>query len=225
LFGRRKSRKPQPLKSRAKPDALTKTAAFKSKAKAMAGNSSPGSEGAGVSKQSIRDAGCREVRMHFAAYLAGETAATEKKAVETHLSSCPQCRTALQQEERLSRALTEVLRPQVNPDYWQHLWPRIQVALAERRRPAASGVLRWALAGAGAAAAVASLLFFLLTRPPTAPTLAQHDPSYFSNLPDSPPTLLEETAEQRFSLELASLAMGQPTPTQRAIIRRGMEGL
>lgn len=168
---------------------------------------------------------CEEVGEVLAPYLAGELDKAESDAVQRHLRSCERCRTLLAQEIGLNRVMQEGLRLEVGPGYWERIWPRVQVALVQRRQRRHGLWLRWALAGAGAMAAAAAVSLFLLARSFFAPLLTTHDASYFTNLPAAPPAILEEDSEQNLSLELANLSLGQPTPSERAAAWQRMEGL
>lgn len=167
---------------------------------------------------------CAAVEESLAAYLAGELDKAGSQAVRTHLRSCERCRTLLAQEIGLNRVMRQGLRLEVAPGYWERIWPRVQVALVQRRWRRPRLWLRWAFAGAGALAAAASLFLFVLARSFFAPVLTMHDASYFTNLPTAPPAILEEDSERRISLELANLSLGQPTPSERAAAWRRMEG-
>ncbi len=168
---------------------------------------------------------CEEVGEALAPYLAGALKGWEEEAVQRHLRSCERCRKLLAQEIGLNRVMQEGLRLEVDPGYWERIWPRVQAALVQRRQRRPRLWLRWALAGAGALAAAAAVSLFLLARSFFAPALTTHDPSYFTNLPTAPPTILEEDSEQNLSLELANLSLGQPTPSERAAAWQRMEGL
>jgi len=168
---------------------------------------------------------CAAVEESLAAYLAGELDKAGSQAVRTHLRSCERCRTLLVQEIGLNRVMRQGLRLEVAPSYWERIWPRVQAALVQRRQRRPRLWLRWALAGAGAMATAAAVSLFLLARSFFAPALTTHDPSYFTNLPAAPPAILEEDSEQRLSLELANLSLGQPTPSERAAAWQRMEGL
>ena len=165
---------------------------------------------------------CEAIKESLAAYLAGELEKAESETVQRHLRSCERCRTLLAQEIGLNRVMREGLRLEVAPGYWERIWPRVQAALVQRRQRRPRLWLRWALAGAGALAAAVSL--FVLARSFFAPVLTTHDASYFTDLPTAPPAILEEDSEQRISLELANLSLGQPTPSERAAAWRRMEG-
>lgn len=167
---------------------------------------------------------CAAVEHSLAAYLAGELKGWELEAVQRHLRSCERCRKLLAQESRLNRVMREGMRLEVDPGYWERIWPRVQAALVQRRQRRPRLWLRWALAGAGALAAAAALFLFVLARSFFAPVLTTHDASYFTDLPAAPPAILEEDSEQRISLELANLSLGQPTPSERAAAWRRMEG-
>jgi hypothetical protein len=167
---------------------------------------------------------CEEVGEALAPYLAGELKGPELEAIERHLRSCRKCNKLLSQETALNRVMEEGLRIRVDPGYWDRIWPRVQVALAGRRQRRAKLRLRWAFAAAGAFATAAALFVFIITRAVPAPALPTHDASYFTNLPTSPPAVLEESSEQSLSLELANLSLGQPTPSERAATWHRMEG-
>jgi len=168
---------------------------------------------------------CEEVGEALAPYLAGALKGWEEEAVQRHLRSCERCRKLLAQEIGLNRVMRQGLRLEVGPGYWERIWPRVQAELVQRRQRRPRLWLRWALAGAGAMAAAAAVSLFLLARSFFAPALTTHDPSYFTNLPTAPPAILEEDSEQRISLELANLSLGQPTPSERAAAWQRMEGL
>lgn len=166
---------------------------------------------------------CEKVGEALAPYLSGELKGPELEAIERHLRSCRRCNKLLAQETALNRVIQEGLRIRVDPSYWNRIWPRVQVALVERRQRRAKLRLRWA-AAAGAFATAAALFVFIITRSIPAPVLPTHDASYFTNLPTSPPAVLEEGSEQSLSLELANLSLGQPMPSERAATWQRMEG-
>lgn len=167
---------------------------------------------------------CEKVAQALAPYLAGELKGSEREVIQRHLHSCRKCNKLLSQETALSRVLEEGLRIRVDPGYWDRIWPRVQVALAERRQRRARLRLRWVAAAAGAFATAAALFVFIITRAVPASVLPTHDVSYFTNLPTSPPVVLEEGSEQSLSLELANLSLGQPMPSERAATWHRMEG-
>jgi predicted anti-sigma-YlaC factor YlaD len=167
---------------------------------------------------------CEEVGEALAPYLAGALKGWEEEAIERHLRSCEGCRTLLAQEIGLNRVMRQGLRLEVDPGYWERIWPRVQTALVQRRQRRPRLWLRWALAGAGALATAAAVSLFVLARSFFAPVLTTHDASYFTDLPTAPPAILEEDSERRILLELANLSLGQPTPSERAAAWRRMEG-
>ncbi len=168
------------------------------------------------------DMRCNDI--DFAAYLIGELDLAEQKAVRAHLQTCEHCREQLAAETSFNRAMRQGLRIDVDPAYWNRIWPRIQVALVARRNRRFKLWLRWAFASAGSLA-VAVFSIFILSAVLPGPTLAMHEVSYFTDLPAAPPVVIEEDTRQSTSLEIASLAIGSPTPSERAGIWRRVADL
>lgn len=171
----------------------------------------------------IRNNGC-EAR-DIAAYLAGELNEKETISMRKHVRSCPECKAVLARETHLNGVLRQALRPRVAPEYWERIWPRVQVALAARRERRPEKWLRWILVPAGSLAAAAGLLVFLASRPLPAPALVMHDASYFTDLPQAPPGLVTGTPKEKLSTELISLSMGNATPSERAALWQRLEEL
>jgi len=168
------------------------------------------------------DMRCEDI--DFAAYLTGELDLAGQKAVRAHLQTCEHCREQLAGETSFNRAMRQGLQISVAPAYWNRIWPRVQVQLVQRRQRRFRLWLRWAFAGAGAFA-VAVFFVFILSAVLPGPMLAMHESSYFTNLPAAPPVVIEENTRQSTSLEIASLAMGSPTPSERAEIWRRVTDL
>lgn len=128
-------------------------------------------------------------------------------------------------ETALDRFITEALRPRVDPLYWEKVWPRVQVAVIARQERRRHGWLRWVLSGASALVTAVGLFLFLTLRTVSVPQLSFHDPSYFADLAQSPPAIVETDTEQQTSLELANLTLGMPTPTDRTEVWKHLEEL
>jgi len=109
---------------------------------------------------------CGTVKRKLAEYLDAEVTADERAAIAAHLETCAGCRAeaaALEQAEGLLRTLAAV---ETAPDLTADLRHRL-TAHSPRRLG-----WRWAVAGLGAAAVAAVLLFWLSPRtPPVRPQL------------------------------------------------------
>ncbi len=176
---------------------------------------------------------CSFVEKYLVAYLADEVADSDKVAILKHLRNCPSCRQALANQVNLNRFLHQTLCPEVDSKYWERLWLRLKstsgailndvnVTCSRRKQ---GGLFRWIFVTATAfAVAVATLFAVVLAKPVIAPVFAYHKVSYFTKLPTEPPLMVQKNTKQTFSLQLASLSMGNPIPSERAELWRSVEG-
>lgn len=170
---------------------------------------------------------CDAFKDLFGPYLAAELDKGDEDKLRNHVRSCKTCKKALAEETHFNRIMRQALAPNVDPNYWELLWPRVQAKMLERReqrmRPRFS--LRWIFAGAGTAfASAAALIAVLLLRTPLAPTLALHPDSYFEGLPQEPPASVRLDSKTRISSELAVLSLGHPTPSSRSHAWQHLDG-
>lgn len=142
---------------------------------------------------------CQELRQELGEWRRGHLPVDQRRALERHLSACPECQRWEREEQAVSRLLTEQL-----PRYFApaRLRQRIRVALA----PPARHFWWWAPASAAVATAMLMVLLLLPRLSPPDPlqplvraVLSQHTRSLLwgeprpEAVPDTLSRLIEET--------------------------------
>jgi anti-sigma factor RsiW len=130
---------------------------------------------------------CRDLARQVDAYLDGEFDGRERAEVDTHLASCPACRSLFETQGRLRAALREKLREAMAPPAAAGRAPaalraRIEASLAHERRPLWRRILSPLPLGALAACAAGALLV-LATHPPDDALVVEAVRSHHRGLP------------------------------------------